>query len=446
MLGFRAQAEATRKPNVVFLLADDLRADGVAALGNAVVRTPNLDSIVTRGFRFRRAYTMGSMVGAVCLPSRTMILTGRSLFHAANERSGDDPATHTFPRVMKNAGYATLHAGKFGNSPKQITDEFDETCDPGQAEDVANRTIDFIHRFSRKAPFFVYMAGKEPHDPQYAPGGSYSGYSPESIPLPAAFAPYHPFNNGEMTVRDEMTLPFPRTPADIRGKLARYYASISYLDTQFGRVVQTLKETGQYDNSLFILAGDNGLSLGEHGLLGKQNLYEFGGMHVPLVFAGPGIPEGETSALTYLMDVFPTVCELAGAPKPSRVDGLSLAPILGGRADGVRSWLYIAYGKVQRGISDGRWKLIRYPHINKTQLFDLQSDPHETHDLSGLAGHEDRIRLMLDKLAQLQRDYGDPHPLSVADPEPAEWSPASLTAEQIQYQIEETSRSRGQKG
>ena len=246
-----------------------------------------------------------------------------------------------------------------------------------------------------------------------------------------------------MTVRDEMTLPFPRTPENICGKLARYYASISYLDFEFGRILKTLTDAGQYDNTIFVVAGDNGLSLGEHGLLGKQNLYEFGGMHVPLVFAGPGIPKGETSALAYLMDVFPTVCELAGVGNPSKVEGSSLARVIGGKSRKVREWLYTAYGQVQRAVTDGRWKLIRYPLIDKTQLFDLEKDPHEMNDLLDRREHAKRVRTMLERLSQLQRDYGDSVPLSSSEIRPAEWSPAKLTPDQLRYQAEETARCAG---
>lgn len=443
VLGARGRAKRARQPNVVFMLADDLRPDGFGCLGNAVVKTPHFDAVAARGMRFRKAYTMGSMVGAVCMPSRTMILTGRSLFRAANEPSGPDPATYTFPRAMREAGYATLHAGKFGNSPKRITDEFDKTCDPGQASEVADVVIDFIRRRGSTHPLFIYMAGKEPHDPQHAPDRFYAMYRPEDIPLPAAFAPYHPFDNGEMTVRDEMTLPFPRTPDDIRRKLARYYASVSYLDAEFGRVVQAMKDAGKYDNTVFILAGDNGLSLGEHGLLGKQNLYEFGGMHVPLVIAGPGIPTGDTCALAYLMDVFPTVCDLVGTSIPSAVEGKSLAPVLERETRTVRNSVYTAYRDCQRAVTDGRWKLIRYPLIDKTQLFDLNKDPHETDNLSEHPQQTWRVRRLMDTLAHLQEEYGDSVPLSVPEPRPQEWSPARLTPEQVRYQVEETARSGG---
>lgn len=435
-----ARAETKRKPNVLLMLADDLRPDGFGALGSPVAKTPNFDAIVNRGYVFRRAYTMGSMIGAVCMPSRTMLLTGRSLFRAKDEASGDEPATHTFPRVMKDAGYATFHAGKFGNSPKKITDEFDQSVDPGHSSAVADAVIDFIHRRHADAPMFIYMAGPEPHDPQFAPDEFYAQYRPADMPLPKAFAPYHPFDNGWLTGRDEMTLAFPRTPESIRGKLARYYASIAYLDAQFGRVVQALKDTGEYDNTIFVLAGDNGLSLGEHGLLGKQNVYEFGGMHVPLVFAGPGIPKGESQALAYLMDIFPTLCELSDISLYSKVEGKSLASVIKNKSPKVREWLHTAYEKGQRAVTDGRWKLIRFPLIDKTQLFDLQHDPHEEHDLAQSVEHADRVRIMMDKLAYLMREYDDPVPLHVDNVQPAEWSPDKLTPEQIKYQQEETAR------
>jgi len=436
----RAYGDIKRIPNIFMMLADDLRPDGFGALGSAVAKTPNFDAIINQGCIFRKAYTMGAMIGAVCMPSRTMLLTGRSLFRAKNEASTNDPATYTFPRAMKEAGYTTLHAGKFGNSPKKITEEFDRSVDPGNGEGVVDAVIDFIRTRPADNPMFIYMAGPEPHDPQYATDEYYAKYKPDDIPLPHAFAPYHPFDNGAMTIRDEMTLPFPRTPQNIRGKLARYYASIAYLDAQFGRAVQALKDAGEYDNTIFVIAGDNGLSLGEHGLLGKQNLYEFGGMHVPLVFAGPGIPKGETKALAYLMDIFPTVYDLAGIDLKSNVDGKSLAHVIRHESTRVRDFLFTAYEKGQRAVTDGRWKLIRYPHIDKTQLFDLQQDAHEERDLALVPEHAERVRVMLTKLEELQRDCDDPVPLTVETAQLVEWSPSMLTAEQIQFQKEETAR------
>jgi len=248
-----------------------------------------------------------------------------------------------------------------------------------------------------------------------------------------------------MTVRDEKTLAWPRTRENVAGKLARYYASISFWDAQVGRVLKALDDAGHLDNTIFIIAGDNGLSLGEHGLLGKQNLYQFGGMHVPLVFAGKGISKGETHALAYLMDIFPTVCELTGIPKPGRAEGLSLAPVIRGEKPGVRDCLFTAYGKCQRAVTDGRWKLIRYPLIDKTQLFDLQADPHEENDLAARSEQAETVREMMGKLAELQRQWADEHPLVVDNPKPQAWSPEKLTERDIESQKEETAVSSGQK-
>jgi len=439
--GFRIclPAEAA-PPNVVFILADDLRPDGLGSLGNPVIKSPNIDSIVNRGFIFRHAYTMGSMIGAVCVPSRTMLLTGQSMFRAKNEASGGDPATFTFPHAMRAAGYAAVHAGKKYTSPKKITDEFDQTYDEKFGAANADKVIDFIHREAGQKPLFVYFAPLEPHDPQYATAEYYAMYRPADIPLPAAFLPWHPFDNGAMTGRDEKTVGWPRTRENVTGKLARYYASISYLDAQVGRLVDALRQSGQMENTVFIVAGDNGLSLGEHGLIGKQNLYEFGGMHVPLVFASSSIPKGETNALVYLMDVFPTVCELAGVPKPARVEGKSLAPIMHGDVPRVREYLFTVFGEVQRAIRDERWKVIRYPEIDKTQLFDLQSDGHEMTDLAGQPDQAGRIAELLAQMKKAQQEAGDALPLSAPNPKPSDWSPAKLTPKDIEEQQAETKR------
>jgi arylsulfatase A-like enzyme len=302
----------------------------------------------------------------------------------------------------------------------------------------ADKAIDFIQRTAGKKPLCLYIAPHEPHDPQYATPDFYAHYRPEDVPLPKAFAAFHPFDNGDIKLRDEMTLPWPRTKENLGRKLARYYASTEYWDAAMGRIIQALRDAGQFENTIFIIAGDNGLSLGEHGLLGKQNLYEFGGMHVPLIVAGTGIPKGETRAMVYLMDVFPTLCELSGTPVPKRVEGQSLAPVIRGEKPGVREFMFNAYKDCQRSISDERWKVIRYPLIDKTQLFDLAHDAHEESDLAGHPENGSRINEMLGKLAELQKQYDDSVPLTVAAPKPAAWSPEMLTPADLEAQAKET--------
>jgi arylsulfatase A-like enzyme len=418
------------KPNVLFILADDFRSDCVAALGNRHIRTPSLDTLAERGMSFSRAYCNGSMIGAVCAPSRTMLLTGRSLFHLPGPKA---PGTQyaLWPKAMRAGGYETFHLGKKGNSFVPGMEAFDicryTSADNGARAQSSQEAADGVLRYLRDRkddkPFFIYLAPPVPHDPRVAPREFMALYDPASLPLPASFRPLHPFDNGEMTVRDELLAPHPRTAAVVRRHLADYYACISCFDHHVGRILEFLKQSRQLDNTIVIFTGDNGLSLGDHGLLGKQNLYEYGGMHVPLVIAGPGIPRGKSDALVYLYDLFPTVCELTQTPVPPLVDGKSLVPVIAGKAPKVRDCLFTAYRDVQRAVRDDRWKLIRYPQINKSQLFDLRDDPHELHDLADKPEYAAKVKELTARLAVLQAEAGDNCKLSSPNPKDPAWLP-----------------------
>lgn len=420
------------KPNVLFILADDMRPDCINALGNPNIKTPNLDKIVERGMTFTRTYVLGSNSGAVCTPSRTMILSGRSVFHFSNGgfAKPDKGNSVLWAKAMSAGGYETFHLGKKGNSFKPGMEAFD-TClyteDIGAkehavaSERTADRVIEFLKDRKKERPFFIYMAPPVPHDPRVCPKEFMDIYDPAKIPLPPSYMPVHPFDNGEMTVRDECLAPWPRTEEVIKRHLADDYACITCLDHHIGRICDTLKELGQIDNTVIIFAGDNGLSLGDHGLMGKQNLYEFGGMHVPFVMAGPGIPKGKSDAFAYLFDVYPTVCELTCTSVPPEVESKSLVPVITGKAVKVRDYAFTAYRNCQRAVRDQRWKIIRYPLVDKTQLFDLEKDPREMNDLSGKPEHAGKLKEMWALLEQQQKQYEDEEPLKVADPKPAEW-------------------------
>jgi arylsulfatase A-like enzyme len=434
------------RPNILFIFSDDHRPDCVGALGNPHIKTPTLDKLVEGGISFRRAYVMGSMEGAVCAPSRCMVQTGQSLFRlpptnlrkgyeafaAAMQGKTEGRDWSLLPRVLRAHGYATFHIGKRGNECVPALDSYDRdiTHNDSKPEERAlssqvhaDGVIEYLRGRTNNQPFFIYLAPPVPHDPRVAPKEFMDMYDPAAIPLPASFLPVHPFDNGEMTVRDELLAPWPRTPAIIRRHLADYYACITCLDHHLGRVVDCLKDLGQFTNTIIIFAGDNGLSLGEHGLMGKQNLYEFGGMHVPLVFAGPGIEHGQSDAFVYLYDLFPTICELARVPVPASTDGKSLVPILSGKPAKLRENLFTAYKDVQRAVRDDRWKVIRYPQVDQTQLFDLQTDPHELNNLAAKPEHAAKLKEMLALLAAAQKQNGDTCPLTVAVPKPAKWSP-----------------------
>ena len=417
-------------PNILHIHADDHRPDGLRALGNPVLVTPNLDTLVERGFTFSHCYTMGSMVGAVCQPSRTMMLTGKSWLRIPKPKEGD-PAK-SLPKVMSAAGYETFHCGKPGNEYTAGLHAFDTNlsmADPtpdlrrGSSERHADAVIHFLHERRGEKPFYIYLAPPVPHDPRVAAPEFHKVYDPAKIPLPAAFMPQHPWDNGEMACRDELLAPWPRTPEDTRQQLADYYACVTGLDHHVGRIFAELKKSGQWDSTIIIFSGDNGLSLGEHGLFGKQNLYEFGGMHVPCVFAGPGIPKGRSDALIYLLDLFPTFAEFGGAKLPEGIEGRSIVPILRGEKMKVRDVLYTGYRECQRAVRDDRWKLIRYPLVDRTQLFDLAADPHELNNLAARPEHAAKLAEMTALLEKEMQRHGDTAPLKIANPQPADWSP-----------------------
>lgn len=415
-----------KKPNVLFIFTDDQRADTIHALGNDTIITPNIDSLAKRGFVFNNTYCFGSNSGAVCLPSRNMLLSGRAYFRFNRKHASADKPN--FPNSMNNAGYETYHHGKSGNTARLIHKRFHHTkyvthhnkLKNGQpCKVVVDDAITFLKAQSHKKPFFMYLAPSEPHDPRIPAKEYLDMYQRKDIPLPENYLPMHPFNNGEMTIRDERLEVWPRTKEAIRRHLHEYYGFITGLDHHFGRLFQTLKEIGQFDNTIIIFSSDNGLAVGSHGLMGKQSVYEHSAK-VPLIIAGPGIPKGQSDALVYLMDIFPTVCALVGAPIPDGLDGQSLAPVIHGKAPHVRKTLFSSYKSAQRAVRDDRWKLIRYPLINKTQLFDLANDPHETKNLAGAPDHTERIEKMMELIREWQNKLGDKQPLTSQNPRPAD--------------------------
>lgn len=408
----------TRKPNVLFLFADDQRADTIAALGNPAIKTPTLDELARSGFVFRNAYCLGSNQGAVCTPSRNMLLSGRTYFRWKGPlASADEP---NLPASMNAAGYSTYHHGKRGNSALNIQAKFeinkylknddDERRSGEPGREIVDDAIAFLNSRSDDRPFCMYLAFGNPHDPRVAAQKYLDQYERDKIPLPKNFLPRHPFDNGELQVRDEKLAPWPRTEEDIRRHLHEYYAVITALDGHIGRLIATLKQLDQFENTIVVYSADHGLAMGSHGLMGKQNLYEHS-MKAPLIFAGPGIPRGASEALVYLLDIFPTLCDLASTEIPIGLDGKSLKAVITGQSRGMRDSLGLAYRDVQRVIRDERWKLLRYPHVDKTQLFDLRADPDEMHDLSADPAQQPRIEQLLAELRKWQADVGDTAPL-----------------------------------
>jgi arylsulfatase A-like enzyme len=285
-------------------------------------------------------------------------------------------------------------------------------------ERFADEAVAFLAEQKGTQPFLCYVAFNAPHDPRVAPPPYHTAYRADPPAVPRNFLPQHPFDNGEMMVRDEKLLPTPRDEAAVRHELGDYYAAITFLDEQIGRILAALDASGQAANTLIVFSSDHGLALGSHGLLGKQNLYEHS-MRAPLIIAGPGIPTGQRSAaLCHLLDIFPTLGDLTGVTPPLGSEGISLVPVLQGRATSARPLIGTAYRKVQRAVTDGRWKLIAYPQVPRVQLFDLQSDPDERQDLAGDPANAARLAALVSALQGWQRAHGDQLPPITLPPVP----------------------------
>jgi arylsulfatase A-like enzyme len=343
-----------------------------------------------------------------------MLMTGRSVFRTPplNAKTYDRP---TLGSVFNQAGYATLYCGKPGNTfrpanelfSKFVYNDGSDKARPAQSEFMADTAIAFLKEH-RDRPMFLLLAPPVPHDPRVAPKQFMEMYDPAKITLPKNFMPMHPFDNGELNVRDEKLAPTPRTPEEMRRHIADYYACISCLDHHTGRILDAVKELGLADNTIIIYTSDQGLSVGgRHGLMGKQNLYEE--FKSPLIIAGPGVPKGKSDALIYLYDLFPTCCDLAGLPIPKECEGASLVPIMKGEKTRLRELLFAPYKDCQRMVRDERWKLLWYPKINRFQLFDLSKDPWEIDDLSDKPEHAAKFAEMKKHMAAQQKWFGDEH-------------------------------------
>jgi arylsulfatase A-like enzyme len=468
ILGFAAgnTLRAADRPNILFLFADDQRADTIAALGNPVIRTPNLDRLAHSGLAFTRAYMQGGMNGATCVPSRAMLLSGQNLFHIDEKLMREE----TWPAAFGRAGYTTFMTGKWHNGAPSLPRSFQfarsvfsggmtdplkaklsnladgkltpPTLAPKHACEVfADEAVRFLQE-QRAGPFFLYLPFDAPHDPHIVPADFPVHYDPTQIPLPPNFLPQHPFNNGEMTIRDEELLPWPRPPDQVRAMLADYYRYISFLDAQIGRVLDALQASPFATNTIVVFSADSGVARGSHGLIGKQNLYEFDSVRVPLIIAGPGIPSGQrTDAMCYLYDVLPTLGKLCGVPALKSSEGFDFSATVHDPSQLARRELMFAYKNVQRAYTDGRWKLIRYPQVDRTQLFDLRADPYEVTNLAGRPEFAAKVAELMAALKRLQQQSGDTAPLEVAAPEPAAWKPPVKRRQPAQPKARKTSPS-----
>jgi arylsulfatase A-like enzyme len=440
-------AKEKARPNILLLVADDQRPDTIAALGNPFIHTPNLDELVHRGTTFRRA----TCAHPLCYPSRAELLTGCTGFRNGTYSALKlNPGVPRWPDVMRLAGYRTAYVGKWHTAGRPSQVGYDE-CDGlyGSGKDDGSAYVDFRgrpatgyrgwqfqtdegQRFPEhgvgltpnisaqiadgairliqkpdQRPFFIHVNFTAPHDPRIWPPDYEGKYNAADLPLPANFLPEHPFDHGNIRGRDELLLPFPRTADDVRQELACYYAVISHMDEQIGRILAALDDSDRRDNTLVIFTSDHGLAIGSHGLIGKQNLYEHT-INVPLILAGPGIPAGQRLATQcYLRDLFSTVCDLAGIANPN-IDGQSLVPAMRGDRPEIHPFIVGYFQDSQRMIREGDWKLIWYPKIDRWQLFNVANDRNELRDSIEKPEERERCADLRRKLIGWLKQNNDP--------------------------------------
>ena len=439
------------RPNFLFLIADDLTYDGIRALGNSEVETPNLDRLVRQGCAFTHCFHQGSWLGAVCVASRSMLNSGVSAFRVQKDFENVPLWGETFGK----AGYQTAIVGKWHLSKAALERSFQEhsrvfmggmyesgpeaynrpasgnTWTPwdkslkGQwmhsaafqdgsdtvkhsaqiwAECAAERLTAMA---AKEDPFLLYVGFTSPHDPRQAPKEYVDRYPAGKVAVPQNYQPEHPFDQGDAKVRDELLAPFPRSRTAVQVHRSEYYAHVTYLDHQIGLILDALDKSGKASNTYIIFTADHGLAVGQHGLMGKQNMYDHS-TRIPLIVVGPAVTKGRrVKELVYQHSVFATTCHLANLAIPKSVEFPSVVSWMMGAGGQGEESVFCYYRDFQRSVRTKTHKLIVYPKAGRTQLFDLAQDPWEMHDLSAEPGLADVMAELAQLLKAHQLDLGD---------------------------------------
>jgi len=447
-----AFAKKRNKPNILFIFADDQCFETLRSMGCDEIQTPNLDRLVRNGVTFTHAYNMGAWHGAVCVASRTMLNTGRFLWIARDlepKLKQETKAGRFWSQYMSKAGYETYMSGKWhvkGIKPKDIFD-YAKDVRPGMpnqtpqgysrpiegipdpwkpwdkkyggywkggkhwSEVLTDNAVEFLENASKsEKPFFMYLAFNAPHDPRQSPKEYVEKYPLDKVKVPANFLPEYPYKDSiglGKKQRDERLAPFPRSKYAVKVNRQEYYAIITHMDTQVGLILDALKKTGKADNTYIFFTADHGLAVGHHGLMGKQNMYDHS-VRVPLMVNGPGIPKNKKlTTPIYLQDIMPSTLELAGVKKPQHVQFKSLMPLIKGKTNSSYDAIYGGYIDLQRMVSADGYKMIYYPKIGKTLLYNLKADPLEMNNLADDPAYTGLIRKLRRRLKELQKEVRD---------------------------------------
>lgn len=457
-----------RRPNIVFIMTDDHARSAMSLYGNRVVRTPNLDRIAQEGLRFDQAFVTNSL----CLPSRATFLTGQYSHTHGMRTNGEESGftreprlrhLQTWPVLLQAAGYHTGMVGKWHiNSPPQGYDYtamirgqgtyFDPEMwiqgqwrsESGHTDDVIGRhALRFVAQAPRDRPFALLYQFKAPHRDWNPAPRFRERFQDMDIPLPDSFE--QSLDTRSDAVRGTMMriaeMPDFRkgsAPGGAAGEalakanfqqfMRNYYRVLLGVDENVGRFLDHLARSGLAEDTLVVYTTDNGFFLGEHGLFDKRLMYE-PSIRIPLLLRWPGgIEPGRIDDTHFALniDLAPTMLALGGAPAASAMQGESWRPLIEGRqVDWRQDFLYEYYEypavhcvRPHRGVRTARWKLIEFwlePH--EYELYDLQADPGERHNLAAEPAHAQTLALLRTRLAELRTRYGDTDPPDYLPPQ-----------------------------
>ena len=475
-----------KKPNFVFIYTDDQRFDTVGVMGNDEIYTPNLDKLANNGVVLTNAYNMGAWHGAICVASRAMMISGKSVWRAKDQiaelqKEDSIALSKTWPRILKSNGYKTYMTGKWHvNAPVNKIFDVVKNLRPGMPGDtrgelgeklnewrqssgiyseledfmpigygrpkdiqdnswisydtlrggfweggkhwsevLADDSINFIDQAKKDpSPFFMYLSFNAPHDPRQAPKEFLDLYPIEKIKIPENYAPQHPYLEeigNRPGLRDEALAPYPRSEFAVKKHIQEYYAVISHLDQQVGKIIDYLESQNLIDNTYIFFTSDHGLAVGQHGLIGKQSLYDHS-IRVPMIISGPNLKKGSRfSQDVYLQDIVPTTLELANIPIPSEIDFKSFYPIINNNEEkSLHNGIYGTFGccppnykDFQRMIRKDGFKLMAFPVNKRIELYNIDIDPFEKENLSDIPLYKNKIKDMMTDLILLQKDVND---------------------------------------
>jgi len=450
---------AAAPPNVLFIAVDDLRPE-IGCYGAKHMQTPNLDRIAARGLLFERAYCQV----AVCNPSRNSLLSGcrpdttgvldnqhflrqqlpevvtlpqhfknhghttlslGKIFHHSEREPGDDPQSWSEPAWYHGEPYRNwftrqsldyvkqLKALPKEKQPKQLraapfeaADEPDEVYPDGM---TATKAIETLRRLERDGkPFFLGVGFVKPHLPFTCPQKYWDLYPADTITLAThsarpTDAPEPAFHTW-YELRSYGTVPETGGITDdmARHLIRGYRACVSFMDAQLGRVLDELDRLGLRENTVVVLWGDHGYHLGEHGLWAKQTLFE-GANHVPLLIAAPGVKPGARSGLAEQVDIYPTLCDLAGLPKPKHLQGRSVKPMLDdpsakGKQVAISTMVATHTKEVGHSLRTDSFRYVAWEGGDEL-LYDHRTDPDELQNLADKPAQAERMTRMRARLA-----------------------------------------------